>query len=168
MDEDPGRLQIISMDFIFFQDVPGYKFQDVQSVLIPFAQIDGYQAIYHAVNGKSWDCIRFDPVDLPTMKTILSKWYASFLNGKIHPLTQSISIYQLQKVHIYQSDRRGTVQWIPVIIEEVGRTLHFRTAAHNQTIQAVGIQHLRIHGTGDRLISSGSGFSMLGPNRYGC
>jgi hypothetical protein len=28
----------------------------------------------------------FDPVDLPTMKTILSKWYAPFLNGKIHPL----------------------------------------------------------------------------------
>ena len=43
MDEDPGRLQIISMD-LMFQDVPGYKFQDVQSVLIPFAQIDGYQA----------------------------------------------------------------------------------------------------------------------------
>ena len=71
-------------------------------------------------------------------------------------------------------NRRGTVQWIPVIIEEVGRTLHFRTAAHHQTIQAVGIQHLRIHGTGDRIFWKnrwffrGSGFSMPGPNRYGC
>ena len=59
---------------------------------------------------------------------------------------------------------RGTVQWIPVIIEEVGRTLHFRTAADHQTIHAVGIHHLQIHRKSGRpwknpKISSGWGFN---------